>query len=268
MFARICLLALFTVTAFAATIRLYLKDGTYQLVREYEVKSDRVRYFSTERDDWEEIPLDLIDLKRTKDESAAREAEVKADAKAQAEEDKAIDDAEKQVASVPVQNGVYYIHDEELEALKLEESKLVTNKRRSVLKALSPLPIVPGKQTLEIDGESAEKRIAEKRPEFFFRMANEERLAIVKLTPKKGTRIVEEVQLIPVANEIVEVPVEVATFKKMVADQLFRIWPEKDLEPGEYAVVEFTESKVNMQVWDFGIGPAGSLPAETPKKKK
>jgi hypothetical protein len=35
-------------------------------VREYEVKPDRVRFFSTEREEWEEIPLELVDLARTK----------------------------------------------------------------------------------------------------------------------------------------------------------------------------------------------------------
>ncbi len=268
MFARICLFALFTVTSFAATIRLYLKDGTYQLCREYEVKSDRIRYFSTERDEWEEIPLDLIDLDRTKKEAAARDAEIKADAKAQAEEDAALREAEKQVESIPVEPGVYYVHNEKPEPLKAAESKLVTNKRRTVLKYMSPLPIVPGKQTLEIDGESAAKRIDEKRPEFFFRMSNDERLAIIKLTPKKGARVVEVVELIPVSNEVVEQPVVIPTFKKMLADQLFRIWPEADLDPGEYAVVEYTEGKVNIQTWDFGIGPAASAPAEAPKKRK
>src|SRR5579885_751607 len=260
MFGRICLLALFAVTGFAATIRLYLKDGSYQLAREYEVKQDRVRFFSTERDDWEEIPLEMIDLDRTKREAAAREAEIKEDLKAQAEEDAALREAEKQVASIPVEPGVYYIHDEKIEPLKVAESTLVTDKKRSVLKVMSPLPIVAGKQTLELAGEAAEKRIAEKRPEFFFRMSNDERLAIIKLTPKKGARVVETIEKIPVSEEVVEQPVIIATFKKMLADQLFLIWPEADLEPGEYAVVEYTEGKVNVQVWDFGIGGAASAP--------
>ena len=32
-----------------------------------------------------------------------------------------------------------------------------------------------------------------------------------------------------------------------------QFWPQEKLEPGEYAVVEFTDGKVNMQVWDFAI---------------
>ncbi len=258
-------------TAFGAQIRLYMKDGTWQPVREYEVKEDRVRFYSTEREEWEEVPLELVDIARTKREVADREAAVKADAKAQAEEDAALDAAAKAVEAVPTANGVYYVHGEKLDPIKQAESKLVGNKGRKTLQILSPLPMITGRQTVELDGEASNLRLTEPRPEFFIRLTEDERFGIIKLGHKKGARIVETIETVQLTKEATEKHDDVPTFRKQEGDALFKIWPENDLEPGEYALIEYTENKINMQVWDFGIGPAPSPPSssnDTSKKRK
>ena len=249
------LLLLTAVVALGATERLYLKDGTYQLTREYQVLQDRVRYYSTERGDWEEIPLDLVDLDRSKKEAAERQTQLETDAKSQAEEDAAVRAARQQIEHIPMENGAYYIHGEELQAVKIAESKIVNNKKRSVLKMLSPIPLVPGKATVELDGEHATLRVTGDRPEFYFRLSDYEQFGIVKLAPKKGVRVVENLSILSVQGQrdVDEQQEIVPTFKKQEADLLYRIWPEKALEPGEYALIQFTPGKINPQIWDFGV---------------
>jgi hypothetical protein len=256
MLSRCALFLMIVSLGYAENIRLYLKDGTYQLVSEYKVVKERVSYLSSERGEWEELPLELVDLARTKKEAVQHEEDLKADAKVQAEEDKAVRLAAKEVEEIPEQPGVYYIHNEKLEAVKVAESKIVNDKRRQVLKALSPVPMVSGKATLEIDGDTSSKEISNKRPEFFFRLSVMERLALVRLTPtKKGSRIVENIQIIPVTKEIQQQIKEIETFKKQEGDNVYKIWPEKDLDLGEYALIEYTEGleSINTQVWDFKI---------------
>ncbi|HEV8144908.1 MAG TPA: hypothetical protein VGP79_00930 [Bryobacteraceae bacterium] len=257
----VILLFLCGLAGFAETIKLYLKDGTFQLVREYQVQPDRVRYYSTERSDWEEIPKELVDLDRTKKEAAEREVVVREEAKAQEEEDKAERQMKQEIAAVPQDPGAYYLHGDKLDPLKEAEAKVVTDKKRSVLKVLSPIPIVSGKGTLEVDGESALFKITEDRPEFYFRLATEERFGIIKLTPKKGARVVEKLAIIPVSNEVVEEQIEIETFKKQVGELVFKIWPTKPLEPGEYALIEFTPveisgKSISVRAWDFSVGGA------------
>ena len=67
MHLRLLTLFLIAVGALQAQrVTLYLKGGGDMLVREYEVQEDRVRYYSLERSQWEEIPLELVDLEKTK----------------------------------------------------------------------------------------------------------------------------------------------------------------------------------------------------------
>jgi hypothetical protein len=240
----------------AANVRLYLTDGSYHVVREFEVKADRVRFYSVERSDWEEIPLDLVDLKRTQKLVAERQAEIQATRQAERAERTAVREMEKEVASVPSQVGPYWIQPGKLTALKQAESKVTSNKRRSILKAMSPIPVVTGKATLELDGPKSAFVVHEPRPEFYFRLDKEEQFLIVRcLASKSNDRIVEKWTIVPVTKELVQEHEEVPSFRHQVGERLYKIWPQKPLEPGEHAIVELTSGKSNSRIWDFSYQP-------------
>src|SRR5438128_6980020 len=95
--------------AWAANVKLYMKDGGYHVVREYQVQTDRVHFYSVERSQWEDIPLELVDLKRTESEATSRKAQLDADAKAIAEEEKVEREIAKEVSRIPQDPGVYWM---------------------------------------------------------------------------------------------------------------------------------------------------------------
>src|SRR5215470_13371337 len=242
---------LLALTAWAANVKMYLKEGGYHVVREYQVQGDRVHFYSVERSQWEDIPLDMVDLKRTESEASARQAQLDADAKSMAEEEKAERALAKEVSRIPQDPGVYWLEGNEVRVMKAAESTVHTNKGRSVLKRLAPIPIVTGKGTLELQGGFSLNVFKDPEQEFYIQLSEPERFGIIKLTPKGAVRIVENLTFIPVTNEVVEEPVPVEILRKQLADGLYKIWPQEKLPPGEYAVFEFTEGKMNMQVWDF-----------------
>jgi hypothetical protein len=254
---RILAILALAVAAWAANVKLYLTDGTYQMVREYKLEGDRVRYYSIERSEWEEIPKELVDLKRTESEFQQRQAALERETKIFTEEEKAARALEKEVMRIPQNPGVYWLEGEQAKSLKAAESTVHTNKGRSVLKVLSPIPVVSGRATLEINNPHSEHIFTNPEQEFYIQLSETERFGIIKLTPKGQVRIVENITVVPISKEMEEErdPIEIFQ-KQLTPDGLYKIWPRQPMAAGEYAVVEYSEGKMNMQIWDFAVKPA------------
>ena len=248
-------LLLLTIPCFSAVARLYLKDGSYQLIREYKVDGDRVRYYSTERGEWEEMPVVLVDLTRTESENTARETSRAEQTKIISDEDKAIRAQQKLTLKIPQDPGVYMLSDAgALTIFKLADTSIRTNKGRGLLQVVAPKGLVNGKATIELNQEHSVKVLEDARPDLYLQLFRDERFGIIKLTPHKGVRVAERVNMIPVADVNEEEVDEVATFTKQLDENgLYKIWPEKPLEAGEYAVIEYTPGKLDPHIWDFEI---------------
>lgn len=243
----------------AETFKLYLKTGEFHLVREYQVQSDRVRYFSTERGDWEEIPKDLVDLSKTEEERKSRKDVTTRSARAEDEEEQAERAQRKEIASIPMEAGAYFKNEseKEIKALAQSDYEVITSKRRKAMQMISPVPIIPGKATVVIKGERSAFTIQDKRPSFFLRLAKEEKFGIIRLLPQKGKRIVENISVVPVSKQGLEERKQIDTFEQQLMWNLYRVWPERSLEPGEYALMEYSEATdtddIQLLIWDFAV---------------
>jgi hypothetical protein len=150
--------------------RLILKDGTYQLVRKYEIVGDRVRYISVERGgDWEELPSDLVDWEATRkwerDHVAAPEepspamkeaADLDNEEAAERREQKARMPEVAKGLELPDEDGVFALDTYEgtPELVELVPSELsMNNKTRKGLSTLNPL--AGAKASIEIEGPHA-----------------------------------------------------------------------------------------------------------------
>lgn len=251
----VLLFLLVSVLVLGETFKLYLKDGDYHMVREYQVLGDRIRYYSTERGEWEEIPKELVDLDKTEHQRKVREDVQTRDAREEDEEERAEREQRRQIEMIPMDIGAYYQVGDKMEALPRADYQIATNKKRKTIQVLSPVPLVPGKASVVIKGDHSKFVVSEDRPSFFLRLAKEERFGIVSLTSKKDVRVVENISIMPVVKQATEERKQTETFEQELGPDLYRVWPEHALPPGQYALIEYADTgdmnDIELLIWDF-----------------
>jgi hypothetical protein len=145
--------------------RLILKDGSYQAVTKYEIKGDRVRYKSAERDEWEELPSALVDWPATEKYEKGRVTSAIPEASALDKETDAEREAEQshlpQVAPglrLPEDSGVFLLDNfqgqPQLVEMQQTEGDINRNTRGNIFRGAIN-PIASAKQTVELEGEHA-----------------------------------------------------------------------------------------------------------------
>lgn len=146
--------------------RLILKDGSYQSITKYEIKRDRVRYYSSEREEWEELPNSLVDWPATekyeKDRAAGAAAPEAVQLDKELERERELEEAAlPQVAPglrLPEPSGVFLLDTFQGEAQLVEMQQVAgdvnRNAKGNVLHGAFN-PITGIKQAIELDGAHA-----------------------------------------------------------------------------------------------------------------
>jgi hypothetical protein len=243
--------------------KLILLDGTFQMAREYSIEGDRVRYWSVERSDWEEIPEKLVDWDAThkaEAEQVSQDAVLKAKIRASnlAQHTSGIDvDRSLEIKPglfLPDGAGFYALDGKLIREMKQSDAVLKLSAGREVERIMSGVPLIPQKQTFSIPGPRAKMRIITAEPEFFMRPTDERepRFRLLRAQVKNGKRVLEDVTRYFTGQEHQKATdLDIQTWTP--ATGVFRYTINQRLEPGEYAFVEMTDEGVSGYVWDFGV---------------
>jgi hypothetical protein len=270
--------------------RLILKDGSYQLATKWEVKGDRVRYLSSERDEWEELPNSLVDWAATdkfaKDRAAGVPAPEAVEIDKEVEAERRAEEARTpRVAPglhLPEDGGVLLLDTFETQPqlVQLQQNAGELNRRKTenmVRSAIMPIPILSRKQTIELDGPHAALQAHATLPAIYVNLTQDagstvssqqgpqqpqqaeqswDRYRLVRVQSKKEKRIIGEIKISPLGKTSHEQNL-VPTSAQRLTGGWVKVTPDNDLEPGEYAVIEMLgNDEMNSYVWDFGVNPS------------
>src|SRR5579871_340462 len=275
--------------------RLILKDGSYQLVTKYEVRGDRVHYYSSEREEWEDLPKSLVDWAATdkyeKEASTPSPEAVQLDK--EAEHEKEVEDTPlPQVAPglrLPEDSGVFLLDtfqgQPQIVELQQNAGDVNRNTKGNIFRG-AVNPIASLKQTIELEGAHASMQSHVSVPSLYINidtpgdespsspsasdqkhpepqqpqqpvqaMVPFDRFRIVRADVTKGKRILGDVKRSP-TGKMSQQQHFVKTTIDRISGGWFKVTPTEPLEPGEYALVEMMAKEgMNLGVWDFGVNP-------------
>ena len=267
--------------------RLILTDGTYQLATKWEVKGERVRYLSAERNEWEEVPNSLVDWAATdkyeKDRAAGKPAPEAVALDKELEAERQADEARSPHVApglrLPDDGGVILLDtfqtQPQLVELQQSSGELNKNMKGNILRATIN-PIASARQTIELPGLHARIQAHVTVPAIYVNLEQQDQLdkatqiaekskveqlawdrfKIVRLKSNKDKRIVGDVK-IAIYGKVSQEQKLVPTTATRLTGGWVKITPSNDLEPGEYAVIELLgKDGMNLYVWDFGVNPA------------
>jgi hypothetical protein len=275
-----------------ATKRLILKDGSYQSVTKYEVQGDRVRYRSADREEWEELPKDLVDWKATDEFNAGRAKAAGSSEASDLDKEEEADLKAEEARTPEVAPGLHLPEDGGvvlLDAFKTEPQlveipqnggELNRNVGKNILRGAIN-PVAGQKQSIELENVHAAVQAHHGRPVIFIgpppddsaagvKAAHDapqgdakagdadqssQRFRIVRAQETKTARVVGVVK-IGITGKVSQEQKFIETTNEPMSGGWVKVTPVNDLAPGEYAVVEMLgKAGMNLYVWDFGVNP-------------
>jgi len=283
--------------------RLILKDGSYQSVTKYEIKGDRVRYFSAERGEWEEVPKAMVDWDATQKYEQGRltgapipeAAELDKELEA---ERKAADARSPQVSPglrLSDEGGVFlldtYQNQPQLDEIQQSGADVNRSTGSNILRAAIN-PLAGAKQNIELPGAHAKVQSHTAVPSLYINLEAEPGAPATAATPGEPPPLpsTERFKIIRVeskSNKRVAGTLKTAATGKSKTDERFlpttatpmtggwiKVTPIDPLPAGEYAVAEMLgKDSINLYVWDFGVNPNApansfAVKPETPEPPK
>lgn len=252
------------VTALPRGTKLMLKDGSYELVREYDVRGDRVRYYSVDRSQWEVIPTAIVDWDATKKAEAEEEksqAALLSKVKRQEDEHDAIPsldiDASLELAPgvfLPPGDGLFVFDGKSVVQVPQAQTNSHVSKTNLLERVLVPVPIIPSRKVISIPNEHAKFRVNTGQPEFYLRTADA-RTPDVKLIRAKvshGKRRISNLDELMGEQRTTSDALPMQQW--VVAKDVYRYTLGEKLPRGEYVIAESLPNEgMTMYVWDFGV---------------
>jgi hypothetical protein len=273
--------------------RLILKDGSYQLVTKYEVKGDRVHYFSAERDEWEELPTSLVDWSATdkyeRDRAAGASVPEAVQLDKEIEHERELEERKlPEVAPglrLPEDSGVFLLDsfqgEAELDEVQQNAADIDSNTKAGIFRN----PLGGQKQTLALEGAHAAVQSHVGVPSLYINVADQtgptdtahaapqqpqqpeqpivpfDRFRIIRAEVKGDKRVLGDVKR-QVSGKMSEEQHVVKTTISNIAGGWLKLTPTDPLAPGEYAIVEVMGKEgMNLYLWDFGVNPKAAANA-------
>ena len=281
-----CLIFRFPVDAQILAQRLILKDGSYQSITKYEINGERVRYFSAERGEWEEVPKSMVDWDATQKYEQGRVTGAPVPEAAELDKELEAERQALEARSPEVSPGLrlsdeggVFLHDtyqNQAQLAEIQQSGSDVNRsmKANILRAAIN-PLAGAKQSIELPEGHAKVQSHTAMPSLYVNLeagqaaaasavapgdpssiGPADRFKIIRVQSKGGKRVAGAVKTAITGKTTTDERFVAATVSPMTGGW-FKISPLDPLPNGEYAVAEMLgKDSINLYVWDFGVNPS------------